>query len=93
VDLSDLGCSSSACATPLKARSSRPGHPAGHGAAGAEAENGRTIWSERFTGTTEDVFELQDEIAARVAGAIEPTLMLAEAGRSPGQADRGHGGL
>lgn len=45
-----------------------------------EAETGRTIWSERFNGATGDVFELQDEIAARVAGAVEPKLMFAEAG-------------
>jgi TolB-like protein len=47
-----------------------------------EAATGRTIWSERFTGTTENVFDLQDEIAARVAGAVEPKLMFAEAGLS-----------
>jgi TolB-like protein len=46
-----------------------------------EAGTGRTIWSERFGGTTEDVFDLQDDIAARVAGAVEPNLLLAEAGR------------
>ena len=45
-----------------------------------EAETARTIWSERFTGATDDVFALQDEIAARVAGAVEPRLMFAEAG-------------
>jgi TolB-like protein len=45
-----------------------------------EAESGRTIWSERFTGATGGVFELQDEIAARVAGAVEPKLLFAEAG-------------
>ena len=45
-----------------------------------EAETGRTIWSERFTGASGDVFALQDEIAARVAGAVEPRLMFAEAG-------------
>lgn len=46
-----------------------------------EAETGRTIWSERFTGSLDAVFDLQDEIAARVAGAVEPKLLLAEAGR------------
>jgi TolB-like protein len=45
-----------------------------------EAESGRTIWSERFTGATDGIFELQDEIAARVAGAVEPKLLFAEAG-------------
>ncbi|MCU4654466.1 winged helix-turn-helix domain-containing protein [Roseibacterium sp. SDUM158016] len=50
-----------------------------------EAETGRTIWSERFTGETQNVFDLQDEIAARVAGAVEPKLMFAEAGLSQGK--------
>jgi len=45
-----------------------------------ETDSGRTIWSERFTGSTDGVFELQDEIAARGAGAVEPRLMFAEAG-------------
>lgn len=47
-----------------------------------EAASGRTIWSERFTGTTLDVFELQDTITEHVAAAIEPTLRAAEAVRS-----------
>jgi len=46
-----------------------------------EAETGRTIWSDRFAGTMDNVFDLQDDIAARVAGAVEPKLLLAEAGR------------
>jgi TolB-like protein len=50
-----------------------------------EAEAGRTIWSERFTGATGDVFALQDEIAARVAGAVELKLMFAEAGLAQGK--------
>jgi len=47
-----------------------------------EAATGRTIWSDRFTDTTDEIFELQDRIAAQVAGAVEPTLLLAEAGRA-----------
>ena len=50
-----------------------------------EAETGRTIWSERFTGASHHLFELQDEIAARVAGAVEPKLMFAEAGLAQGK--------
>jgi TolB-like protein len=50
-----------------------------------EAETGRTIWSERFAGETGKVFELQDEISARVAGAVEPKLMFAEAGLAQGK--------
>ena len=45
-----------------------------------EVKTGRTIWSDRFTGVTKDVFALQDKIAAHVAGAVEPKLMFAEAG-------------
>jgi TolB-like protein len=44
------------------------------------------IWAERFDGTLDDVFDLQDRVASGVAGAIEPKLRLAEierAGRKP----------
>jgi TolB-like protein/Tfp pilus assembly protein PilF len=47
-----------------------------------EAASGRTIWSDRFTDTTDEIFELQDRIAAQVAGAVERNLLLAEAGRA-----------
>lgn len=50
-----------------------------------ETQTGRTIWSERFTGRAGDVFALQDEIAARVAGAVEPKLIFAEAGLAQGK--------
>jgi DNA-binding winged helix-turn-helix (wHTH) protein len=58
-----------------------------------EAATGRTIWSDRFTGTTENVFDLQDEIAARVAGAVEPKLMFAEAGLSQAKPTEDQGRL
>jgi TolB-like protein len=44
------------------------------------------LWAERFDGTLDDVFDLQDRVASGVAGAIEPKLRLAEvkrAGRKP----------
>jgi TolB-like protein/class 3 adenylate cyclase len=44
------------------------------------------LWADRFDGTLEDVFELQDKVAISVAGVIEPTLRKAEihrAGRKP----------
>ncbi|MEQ8365480.1 MAG: winged helix-turn-helix domain-containing protein [Roseicyclus sp.] len=47
-----------------------------------EAATGRAIWSERFTGTTSEIFELQDTLTEHVAAAIEPTLRGAEALRS-----------
>jgi adenylate cyclase len=43
-----------------------------------EAENGRHIWADRFDGTLEDVFDLQDRVTEAVAGAIEPSLRAAE---------------
>lgn len=47
-----------------------------------EASTGAHLWAERFEGRHEDIFELQDEIAARVAGAIAPQLELAEIERA-----------
>ncbi len=47
-----------------------------------EADTGRAIWSERFTGETNDIFTLQDRLTESVAAAIEPTLRSAEALRS-----------
>jgi adenylate cyclase len=38
-----------------------------------DAGTGVHLWAERFDGELGDVFELQDRIAAAVAGAIEPT--------------------
>ncbi|WP_439523068.1 hypothetical protein [Marivita sp.] len=46
-----------------------------------EAKTARMIWHDRFDGTTEDIFDLQDTVAARVAGAFEPKLIWAEAAR------------
>ncbi len=47
-----------------------------------EAETGRTLWSERFQGSTEDVFDLQDQITERTASALEVNLLNAEADRA-----------
>jgi adenylate cyclase len=44
------------------------------------------IWADRFDGTLDDIFELQDQVASSVAGAIEPKLRQSEierAGRKP----------
>jgi adenylate cyclase len=40
------------------------------------------LWADRFDGTLDDVFELQDNVASSVAGVIEPTLHAAEHRRS-----------
>lgn len=43
-----------------------------------DATTGANIWTDRFDRNLEDIFELQDQIASRVAGAIEPQLRQSE---------------
>jgi adenylate cyclase len=40
------------------------------------------LWADRFDGSLEDVFDLQDKVASSVAGAIEPALQAAETVRT-----------
>jgi adenylate cyclase len=47
-----------------------------------EAESGAHLWADRFDGSLEDVFDLQDQVATSVAGVIEPALQAAEISRS-----------
>jgi len=47
-----------------------------------EAESGAHLWADRFDGSLEDVFDLQDKVAASVAGVVEPALQAAETVRS-----------
>ncbi|WP_224813611.1 winged helix-turn-helix domain-containing protein [Hasllibacter sp. MH4015] len=47
-----------------------------------EAETGRMIWQDRFDGEMGDIFDLQDQVAESVAGALEPKLIWAEAARA-----------
>jgi adenylate cyclase len=47
-----------------------------------DAETGAHLWADRFDGSLEDVFELQDKVASSVAGVIEPALQAAETARS-----------
>src|ERR1700692_3631858 len=47
-----------------------------------DAITGTHLWADRFDGSLEDVFELQDKVASSVAGVIEPTLQAAETARS-----------
>src|SRR5262249_46810817 len=47
-----------------------------------DATTGAHLWAERFDGLLKDIiFELQDKVAASVAGVIEPTLEAAETRR------------
>ena len=50
-----------------------------------DAVTGTHLWADRFDGSLEDVFELQDEVASSVAGVIEPTLQAVEIRRSSGR--------
>ena len=43
-----------------------------------DAQSGAHLWADRFDGSLDDIFELQDEVAISVAGVIEPTLQAAE---------------
>ncbi len=47
-----------------------------------DATTGAHLWAERFEGTLDDIFELQDQIAASVVGAIAPQLERAEIERA-----------
>ena len=47
-----------------------------------DAQNGAHIWADRFEGTLDEIFDLQDHIAASVVGAISPQLERAEIERS-----------
>jgi len=51
-----------------------------------DTTSGAHIWADRFDGALDDIFELQDEVASHVVGAIEPKLRQSEierAGRKP----------
>jgi adenylate cyclase len=43
-----------------------------------DSVSGTHLWADRFDGSSEDIFELQDKVASSVAGVIEPTLQVAE---------------
>jgi adenylate cyclase len=53
-----------------------------------EAMTGTHLWADRFDGSLEEVFELQDSVATSVAGVIEPALQAAETARSAGRATK-----
>jgi TolB-like protein len=50
-----------------------------------DALGGAHLWADRFDGQLQDVFDLQDRVARRIAGVIEPTLQAAEAARTTGR--------
>jgi adenylate cyclase len=47
-----------------------------------ETETGAHVWSSRYDGTVDDIFDLQDRIAEQLAGTIQPSIRIAEIERS-----------
>ena len=47
-----------------------------------DAETGNHLWAERFDKPAGDLFEMQDEIVARLANALDAQLVEAEARRA-----------
>jgi TolB-like protein len=47
-----------------------------------DAETGNHLWAERFDKPLADLFDMQDEIVARLAGALHAELVAAEARRA-----------
>jgi adenylate cyclase len=47
-----------------------------------EAQTGAHLWADRFDGSLENIFDLQDRVATSVAGVIEPALRAAETRRT-----------
>jgi adenylate cyclase len=47
-----------------------------------ETEGGAHVWAERYDGTLDDIFDLQDRITEQVAGALQPSIRLAEVERA-----------
>jgi TolB-like protein/Tfp pilus assembly protein PilF len=47
-----------------------------------DASTGAHLWADRFDGTMEDIFDLQDDITLKVVGAIAPKLENAEIDRA-----------
>ena len=52
-----------------------------------DASESLSVWTERFEGEIDDVFELQDTIASAVAGQIEASIEVSETRIAQGRAD------
>ncbi len=46
-----------------------------------ETGSGAHVWAERYDGSLNDIFDLQDNITEQVAGALQPSIRLAEIDR------------
>jgi adenylate cyclase len=47
-----------------------------------ETAGGMHLWADRYDGSLDDIFDLQDRITEAVAGALQPSIRLAEIERS-----------
>jgi adenylate cyclase len=47
-----------------------------------ETAGGVHLWAERYDGSLDDIFDLQDRITEAVAGALQPSIRLAEVERA-----------
>ena len=53
-----------------------------------DTTTGAHIWADRFDGALDDIFDLQDQVASSVAGAIEPQAAASRDRAGGAQADR-----
>jgi adenylate cyclase len=70
-----------ACAMSSRAACARPATACVAGQL-IDTASGAHIWADRFDGALDDIFELQDQVASSVVGAIEPKLRLSEIERA-----------
>lgn len=47
-----------------------------------ETDGGAHVWAEKYDGSLDDIFDLQDRITEQVAGALQPSIRLAEVERA-----------
>ncbi len=47
-----------------------------------ETETDAHVWAEKYDGSLDDIFDLQDRITEQVAGALQPSIRLAEVERA-----------
>jgi adenylate cyclase len=47
-----------------------------------ETEAGANVWTSRYDGTLDDIFDMQDRVTEQVAGALQPSIRIAETERS-----------
>ncbi|XHY18263.1 hypothetical protein SuNHUV7_30710 (plasmid) [Pseudoseohaeicola sp. NH-UV-7] len=47
-----------------------------------ETDGGAHLWADKYDGSLDDIFDLQDKITEQVAGAIQPSIQFAEIERT-----------